>query len=72
MTLMVRHLPPGPTGIPIEIYCFTATTAWVEYEGIQADIFDHVIAVVPLFGLRVFQQPTGEDVVRVGDRLRGM
>jgi miniconductance mechanosensitive channel len=69
MTLMVRHLPPGPTGIPIEIYCFSSTTDWVEYEGVQADIFDHLLAVVPLFDLRVFQQPTGEDVTRVADRL---
>ena len=60
-TLMVRQLPPGPQGLPLEIYCFADTTAWVEYEGIQADIFDHLIAILPEFGLRVFQEPTGLD-----------
>ena len=61
MTLMVRQLAPGPQGIPIEVYCFTATTAWTEYEDIQADIFDHLMAIVPEFGLRLFQQPAGTD-----------
>lgn len=61
MTLLVRHLDPSPKGLPIEIYIFTATTNWSEYEGIQADIFDHVFAVAPEFGLRVFQEPTGAD-----------
>lgn len=62
MIQMVRQLQPGATGIPLEIYCFTATTAWVEYEGIQADIFDHLLAILPEFGLRVFQSPTGADL----------
>lgn len=62
MTLMVRQLQPGPTGLPMEIYCFTATTEWVRYEGIQADIFDHLLALLPEFGLRVFQSPTGADL----------
>jgi miniconductance mechanosensitive channel len=61
MTLMVRHLSPGPEGIPIEVYCFAATTAWKEYEDIQADIFDHLMAIVPEFGLRLFQQPAGTE-----------
>jgi miniconductance mechanosensitive channel len=61
MTLMVRHLSPGPQGIPIELYCFTATTAWSEYEDIQADIFDHLMSIVPEFGLRLFQQPAGTE-----------
>jgi len=61
MTLMVRHLSPGPQGIPIEVYCFTATTVWAEYEAIQADIFDHLMAIVPEFGLRLFQQPAGTE-----------
>lgn len=61
MTLMVRQLQPGATGLPLEIYCFTNTTAWVEYEGIQADIFDHLYAIVREFDLRVFQEPTGQD-----------
>jgi len=64
MTLMVRQLQPGPTGLPLELYCFTTTTAWTEYEGIQADIFDHLYAILPEFGLRVFQEPAGSDVTR--------
>ncbi len=62
MTLMVRQLQPTPTGLPLEIYCFTNTTAWVEYEGIQADIFDHLYAIVGEFGLRIFQEPSGQDL----------
>jgi len=61
MTLLVRQLAPGPQGIPIELYCFTDTTAWSEYEDIQADIFDHLLAIVPEFGLRLFQQPAGTE-----------
>ncbi len=61
MTIMVRQLPPGAEGLPMEIYCFTNTTAWVAYEGIQADIFDHVLAILPEFDLRVFQNPSGAD-----------
>jgi miniconductance mechanosensitive channel len=61
LTFMVRHLDPGPTGIPIEVYVFAATTEWVKYEGIQADIFDHIFAVVPSFDLKVFQTPSGTD-----------
>ncbi len=64
LTLLVRQQPPGPTGLPIEIYCFTSTVQWAEYESIQSDIFDHLLAVVPEFGLRVFQQPGGADVER--------
>ena len=61
MTLLVRQLQPGPQGIPIELYCFTNTTAWNDYEDIQADIFDHLLAIVPEFGLRLFQQPAGTE-----------
>ncbi len=61
MTFLVRQLPPGQAGLPIEIYVFTNDTAWANYEAIQADIFDHILAVVPQFDLRVFQNPTGED-----------
>lgn len=61
-TLMVRQLAPGPTGLPLEVYCFADTTAWGEYEGIQADLFDHLLAILPEFGLRLFQQPTGADL----------
>ncbi|WKZ70273.1 MAG: mechanosensitive ion channel [Melioribacteraceae bacterium] len=61
MTFLVRHLPPGPEGLPIEIYVFATTTKWAEYEDIQSDIFDHIFAVVPQFELRIFQNPTGND-----------
>jgi miniconductance mechanosensitive channel len=63
-TLLVRQLPPGPQGVPIEIYCFTRDTAWIRYEDIQADLFDRVLAMVPEFGLRVFQEPSGADLER--------
>jgi miniconductance mechanosensitive channel len=62
MTLMVRQLAPGPDGLPLEIYCFTATVAWAGYEATQADIFDHLLAVLRTFELRLFQQPTGLDL----------
>lgn len=62
LTSLVRQLPPGPNGIPIEIYVFTKETAWKTYEQIQADIFDHLLAVVPEFDLRVFQNPSGHDI----------
>lgn len=61
MTLLVRQLAPGPEGIPIEVYCFSNDTAWANYEGFQGDIFDHLIAVLPEFGLRAFQSPAGSD-----------
>jgi miniconductance mechanosensitive channel len=61
MTFLVRQLAPGPTGLPLEIYVFTKTIDWIEYEGIQGDIFDHLLAAVTYFDLRVFQQPTGKD-----------
>lgn len=70
-TILVRQLDPGPTGLPIEIYIFTTTTAWEEYEAIQASIFDHLLAVVPEFGLRVFQNPTGGDFSSFGNSLSG-
>lgn len=61
MTLLVRQLAPGPEGLPIEVYAFSREIAWTAYEGIQADIFDHILAAVPEFGLRVFQSPSGAD-----------
>jgi miniconductance mechanosensitive channel len=64
MTFLIRQLAPGPTGVPLEIYVFTKTTEWIEYERIQADIFDHLLAAVPVFDLRVFQEPTGMDFAR--------
>jgi miniconductance mechanosensitive channel len=61
MTLMVRQLAPSEFGLPIEIYVFTRDKNWINYEAIQADIFDHILAVVPEFDLRVFQSPSGSD-----------
>lgn len=62
MTLMVRQLEPGgETGLPLEVYCFTDTTVWTEYESIQADIFDHLIASLPEFGLRAYQRAAQAD-----------
>jgi miniconductance mechanosensitive channel len=65
MTLLVRQLPPGPDGLPIEIYCFTRTTNWGEYEDVQSDIFDHILAILPEFGLRLFQKPAGTDLANL-------
>ncbi|MGE6661755.1 mechanosensitive ion channel family protein [Pseudomonas sp. NPDC077408] len=62
MTLMVRQLSPTADGLPLEIYCFTNTVAWTQYEAIQSDIFDHLLAILPEFGLRVFQHPSGADM----------
>ena len=61
LIMTVRHLAPTEHGLPIEIYAFTNTTKWLEYESIQADIFDHIFAIVPEFDLRIFQTPTGHD-----------
>jgi miniconductance mechanosensitive channel len=66
MTLLVRHLAPGPDGLPIEIYCFSADQEWAAYESIQADIFDHILAVLPGFDLRIFQNPSGSDFQGLG------
>jgi|SRR5690554_4428107 len=62
MIQMVRQMAPTPDGLPLQVYAFTATTAWVEYEGIQSDIFDHLYSIIPEFGLRVYQHPSGVDV----------
>ena len=61
MTFMIRQLPPSENGLPIEIYVFCKNTNWVAYEGIQADIFDHILAIIPHFDLKVFQIPSGAD-----------
>jgi len=61
LTFLVRQLSPGPDGLLLEIYVFCNDTNWVNYEGIQADIFDHFLAIIPEFGLKVFQNPTGSD-----------
>ena len=65
MTLIVRQLGPGPEGLPLEIYCFTNTTQWAVYEDIQSDIFDHLLAIVPEFGLRLYQKPAGSDLANL-------
>lgn len=65
MALLVRQLQPTAQGLPLEIYCFTATTIWSEYETIQADIFDHLLAILPEFDLRLYQAPSGHDVQRM-------
>ncbi|MFG5859808.1 mechanosensitive ion channel family protein [Metapseudomonas sp. CR1201] len=62
MTLLVRQMAPTADGLPLELYCFTNTTAWARYEAIQSDIFDHLLAILPEFGLRVFQHPSGADM----------
>jgi miniconductance mechanosensitive channel len=65
MTCMVRQMEPTAQGVPLEIYCFTRTTTWADYERIQGDIFDYLLAVLPEFGLSLYQQPSGMDM-RVG------
>ncbi|MCF7973716.1 MAG: mechanosensitive ion channel family protein [Phycisphaerae bacterium] len=67
MTFLVRHLEPTALGLPIQIYVFSSDQVWANYEAIQADIFDHILAILPEFGLRVYQQPSGVDV----QKLRG-
>jgi len=62
MTFLVRQLAPTPDGLPLEIYVFSKNTEWAAYEAIQSDIFDHVLACVPEFGLRVYQRPSGSDL----------
>lgn len=65
MTFLVRHLQPTEKGLPVEIYVFSSDQAWANYESIQADIFDHILAIIPEFDLSVFQNPTGEDWKRL-------
>jgi len=65
MTFLIRQLQPTDKGIPIEIYVFSNDQRWANYESIQADIFDHILAVIPEFDLKVFQSPSGDDFQRV-------
>lgn len=60
--LLVRQMQPTPEGLPLEIYCFTDTPVWPEYEAIQSEIFDYILAIIPMFGLRVYQRPAGSDL----------
>jgi len=62
MTLLVRQLAPTPNGLPIELYTFSADQEWANFESIQSDIFDHLLAILPEFNLRVFQNPSGHDM----------
>ena len=72
MTLLVRHLETTAQGLPIQIYCFCRDKVWANYERIQADIFDHILAIAPAFDLRIFQNPTGGDFRTLSDsRVRG-
>ncbi len=70
MTFLVRQLQPGPSGIPIEIFVFSADQRWPFYEGIQADIFDHLLAAIPEFDLRVYQEPSGSEVFAIAEALK--
>jgi miniconductance mechanosensitive channel len=69
MTFMVRHLQPSETGLPIEIYVFCMEKQLTNYESIQADIFDHILAVIPEFDLKVFQSPSGNDITDFSEKL---
>jgi miniconductance mechanosensitive channel len=61
-TFLIRQLPSTSQGVPMEIYVFTNTTVWKDYEGIQSDVFDHILAAVPEFELKIFQEPAGSDI----------
>lgn len=65
MSLMVRQLPPGENGLPLEIYAFTKSTEWGYYEEVQSDIFDHILSIIGEFDLRLFQNPSGHDIKEV-------
>ena len=71
MTFLVRHLAPSAQGLPIEIYVFSRDTDWGRYEDLQADIFDHILAMAPEFGLSVYQSPSGRDVQDTVQIMRG-
>ncbi|WP_302563041.1 mechanosensitive ion channel family protein [Phocaeicola coprocola] len=62
LMIMVRQMQPTSEGLPLEIYCFSNTIVWLEYEQIQGEIFDHILAVISEFGLRIFQRPSGNDL----------
>ncbi|WP_292596903.1 mechanosensitive ion channel family protein [Mesotoga sp. UBA6090] len=71
LIMMVRQLQPTDTGLPLEIYAFSRDTSWVNYESLQSDIFDHIFATLPHFDLRIFQNPSGNDLRAMGDLLVG-
>ncbi len=73
MAIMVRMMEPASQGIPVEVYCFTAVTAWTQYERIQGDVFDHLLSILPELGLRLYQAPSGADVSGLmGSRIGGV
>lgn len=71
LTLMIRQLQPTAQGLPLELYFFSADRTWIPYEMLQAEVFEHLLAVLPRFGLRVFQSPSGMDVAGLSARLEG-
>ncbi len=70
MTFLVRHLQPTEKGLPVEIYVFCKDKRWAYFEAVQADIFDHILAIIPQFGLKVFQNPSGDDIARLAENFR--
>ncbi|MFC1843712.1 mechanosensitive ion channel family protein [Thermodesulfobacteriota bacterium] len=68
MTFLVRHLEPSQYGLPIQIYVFSNDQVWANYEAIQADLFDHLLAAIPEFELRLFQNPSGYDFSKLGEK----
>ena len=66
MTFLVRQLSPTPNGLPIQIYVFSKNTNWIDYEEIQSDIFDHLISALHQFDLKIYQQPSGNDLLKIG------
>jgi miniconductance mechanosensitive channel len=71
MTFLVRQLAPTTHGLPLEVYVFSRDKVWANYEAIQADIFDHLLAVIPEFGLRVYQEPAGSDFRALASQTSG-
>jgi miniconductance mechanosensitive channel len=69
MTILVRQLQPEANGLPLEVYCFTKSVAWAEYETVQADLFDHLLAAANHYDLEVFQNPSGNDIMSIGKQL---
>ena len=65
MILMIRQLQPTENGLPLQLYFFTDTVDWIAYETIQSEVFEHLLAVMPRFGLRPFQRPSGDDLERL-------
>lgn len=72
LIMTVRQLQPTPQGLPIELYFFSADTAWLKYEHLQAEVFDHVLAMLHTFGLKVFQSPSGNDLHRLSQERTGL